>query len=369
MDFATLSERIATGRIGRTLSRLVPATAIWEREWDVCCVLDGCRLDLMCETAAAGHEALPGPEAVDSLWSVGSQSAEWMDRTFAPAYREEMARTAYVTGNPFSSQSCEHILVTSDDVLPLTDADFGVFHEAWRDDWVDDDISTIPPDSLTDAAIAIWRRREELGIDRVLVHYMQPHAPFRSEPGWFFGAADIEHWGQIDAGDEDAVDASAEEELDLEDLTPEEREALEAFAEADDDDDSMNDPWLRVRDGDLPFEAVWAAYRDNLEWVLDDVARLLENCDGRVAMTSDHGNALGEYGVWSHPPGTPVPALRRVPWVVREGADRGTCEPALPDAIREGGGTDDADASTGRGGDEPEEDDDVESRLEALGYR
>lgn len=116
----------------------------------------------------------------------------------------------------------------------------------------------------------------------------------------------------------------------------------------------MNDPWLRVRDGDLAFEAVWRAYRDNLEWVVDDVARVLENCDGRVAMTSDHGNALGEFGVWSHPPGTPVPALRRVPWVVREGRDLGTCDPALPDPIRDGRRT---------------EGDDVESRLGALGYR
>ncbi|QLK24875.1 hypothetical protein HYG81_12230 [Natrinema zhouii] len=356
MDFATVSERIATGRIGHAVSRLVPATPIWEREWDVCCVLDGCRLDLMREAAAAGHDALPAPDAVDSLWSVGSQSAEWMDHTFAPQYREEMARTAYVTGNPFSSQSCEHISVTSDDVLPLEADDFAVLHEAWRDEWVDDDISTIPPKPLTDAAIAIWRNREELGVDRVLVHYMQPHAPFRSQPEWFFGSADIEHWGQFASGGDD-------EDVDLADLEPAEREALEALAEAeaeaeDDETDSMNDPWMRLRDGDFSFDAVWAAYRDNLEWALDDLTRLTENCDGTVAMTSDHGNALGEFGVWSHPPGTPVPALRRVPWVVREGQDRGTSDPALPEGIREG--ADDAD-----GGDGAE----IESRLEALGYR
>ncbi|MDS0473411.1 hypothetical protein [Natrinema sp. 1APR25-10V2] len=357
MDFATVSEKIATGRLGGALSRLLPATPVWEREWDLCCILDGCRLDLMREVAAAGHDALPGPEGVDSLWSVGSQSAEWMDRTFGPEHRAEMARTAYVTGNPFSSQSCEHILVTSDEVLPLSGDDFGVFHEAWRDEWVDDEISTIPPESLTDAAIAVWREREALDIDRVLVHYMQPHAPFRSRPGWFFGSADIEHWGQFTDGD------GEDEDIELADLSPEEREALEALAEAeaaDDSDDSMNDPWLRVRDGDLSFEAVWGAYRDNLEWVLDDVTRLLENCDGRVAMTSDHGNGIGEFGVWSHPPGTPVPAVRRVPWVVREGRDRRTCEPGLPDAIGEGA----------TGSDESATDDDaIDSRLEALGYK
>ncbi|WP_254527993.1 hypothetical protein [Natrinema gelatinilyticum] len=351
MDFATLPEKIATGRLGVALSRFLPATPIWEREWDVCCVLDGCRLDLMREVAAAGHDALPEPERVGSLWSVGSQSAEWMDRTFSPAYREVMSRTAYVTGNPFSSQPCEHLLVTSDDVLPLTSDDFAVFHEAWRDDWVDDDISTIPPESLTDAVIAIWREREELNVDRIIVHYMQPHAPFRSRAEWFFGSADIEHWGQFTDGDGDQDD------LDLADLSPEEREALEAIAEAEaeaeDDGNSMNDPWLRLRDGDLSFDAVWGAYRDNLEWVLDDVSRLLANCDGTVAMTSDHGNGLGEFGVWSHPPGAPIPALRRVPWVVREGRNRDTCDPALPNAIRE----------------ERTTTDDVGSRLEALGYR
>ncbi|ELZ11252.1 hypothetical protein C478_12605 [Natrinema thermotolerans DSM 11552] len=351
MDLTRLTESIATGRVGHAISRLVPSTAVWEREWDVCCVLDGCRYDLMRETAAAGHELLPGPEGVGSLWSVGSQSAEWMDRTFAPEHRERMARTAYVTGNPFSSQPCDHILVTSDEVLPLSADDFGVLHEAWRDEWVDDDISTIPPAPLTDAAIAVWRARERLGIDRVLVHYMQPHAPFRSQPDWFFGSADIEHWGQFVEADDD------DEEFDPESLTAEEREALEAFAEADDDDDSMNDPWLRVREGDLSREAVWAAYRDNLEWVLDDLTRLWENCDGRLALTSDHGNGLGEFGVWSHPPGTPVPAVRRVPWVVREGRDRETCDPALPAGIREG------DSAAG------DDDGEIESRLEALGYR
>lgn len=363
MDFATLSGEIATGRIGHALSRLVPATPIWEREWDICCVLDGCRLDLMREAAAAGHETLPGPDSVGSLWSVGSQSAEWMDRTFAPEHREAMARTAYVTGNPFSSQSCEHILVTSDEVLPLEADDFGVFHEAWRENWVDDDISTIPPEPLTDAAIAIWRNRAELDIDRVLVHYMQPHAPFRSQPGWFFGSADIEHWGQFTDGEDD-------DEIDLADLEPAEREALEALAEAeaesdDDETDSMNDPWMRLRDGDFSFEAVWDAYRDNLEWVLDDLARLLSNCDGRVAMTSDHGNGLGEYGVWSHPPGTPVPALRRVPWAVRDGQDVWTCDPGLPDGIRDGRGT----GAGGPAGGEESGEDEIESRLEALGYR
>jgi len=124
----------------------------------------------------------------------------------------------------------------------------------------------------------------------------------------------------------------------------------------------MNDPWMRLRDGDFSFDAVWTAYRDNLEWALDDVARLLANCDGRIAMTSDHGNGLGEFGVWSHPPGTPVPALRRVPWVVREGQDQETCDPHFPREFARARRA----ARTMRTAGIARE---IESRLEALGYR
>jgi hypothetical protein len=358
MDLGSLVGRVVTSRLGHGVSRLVGGTSIWERDWDVCCVLDGCRLDLMSEVAAEGHSALPPAEGVDSLWSVGSQSAEWMDETFGPEHREELARTAYVTGNPFSAQSCEHIRVTSGEVLPLSEDDLGVLYEAWRDEWVDGEVSTIPPAPLTDAAIAIWRRREELGVDRVLVHYMQPHAPFRSRPDWFIGTADREGWGQLDDDDDESGEDA------LSELSPEELATLERLAEAEREDDGIKDPWTRLRDGDLPRDEFWTAYRDNLRWVLDDVDRLLENCDGRVALTSDHGNGAGEWGVWSHPPGTPVPALRRVPWVVREGTDRGTCEPDLPAAIAEGGPeheTAERENAT--------VDSHVEDRLADLGYR
>jgi len=344
---AGLLETIATGSIRQWVARRLPATPLWADEWDVCCVLDGCRVDLMREVARDGHEALPSPEAVETRWSVGSQSAEWMDRTFGQRYHEEMARTAYLTGNPFTSQPADHILVTSGEVLPLDADAFGLLYEAWRDEWVDDEISTIPPEALTDAAIAMWRRREALDIDRVLVHYMQPHAPFRSRPDLFLGTADVESWGVLED------DNDGKEELDREAIPDEDLEIIDQLSG---EDDIVKDVWTRVRDGEIPRSEVWAAYRDNLQWVLDDLTRLLANCDGRITFTSDHGNAAGEFGVWSHPPGTPLPVLRRVPWVDQQGADRGTADPVLPERIR----TADPD---------PEGSDDVDARLAALGYR
>lgn len=358
MSGRRLLGRVVTSRLGQAVSRLCPGTPIWDREWDICCVLDGCRVDLMREVAGE-HRAVP-EGAVESVWSVGSQSAEWMDETFGPDHREELARTAYVTGNPFTAQSADHVLVTSGETLPLSGGEWGLLYEAWREEWVDDGISTIPPEPLTDAALAVWNRRAELGVDRVLVHYMQPHAPFRSRPEWFLGTADIESWGQIREPGENGDDSESQaaETAALTDLSTEELAELERLSEAE--ADGIKDPWTRLRDGELDREKFWAAYRDNLQWVLDDVARLLEGTVARVALTSDHGNAAGEWGVWSHPPGVPVPALRKVPWVSRRGTGERDPDPALPETI--------AGESAGR---KPPNHsaDEVEQRLADLGYR
>lgn len=352
LDAAIRRIRERGGRaLGRAADRVIDGTPIWEHDWDVLCVLDGCRVDLMREVACDGHPLLPAPEDVSATWSVGSQSAEWMAYTFDPSYAEVVSETGYITGNPFSAQSCDHMACVSGNVLPLQAEDFGFLYELWREEWQHGAISTIPPEPLTNAAIGTWRARRALDIDRIVVHYMQPHAPFRSRPDWFLGEPDLEGWGQV--GDENG-DLEA-----LADLDPAEADALEAFAEAD--GDGITDPWTRLRDGELPRDEFWAAYRDNLEWVLDSVATLAENCDGTVALTSDHGNAAGEWGVWSHPPGLVVPALRRVPWVALDGRDTESRSPGPPPRSPP--------TETRDAGEPPPVEPAVEERLADLGYQ
>jgi hypothetical protein len=56
-----------------------------------------------------------------------------------------------------------------------------------------------------------------------------------------------------------------------------------------------------VRSGDLSLDTVAAAYRDNFEWALaDGVADLLPDLNGRVVVTADHGECLGDCGQWFH---------------------------------------------------------------------
>ncbi|MCD6369387.1 MAG: hypothetical protein J7L38_06295 [Thermoproteales archaeon] len=80
-------------------------------------------------------------------------------------------------------------------------------------------------------------------------------------------------------------------------------------------------PWeYIVRSGRVSREYLIKAYRDNLILVLKSCKKLLKNLDfkGRCVITSDHGEALGEAGVYLHPAPHPelnLPEQRIVPWL------------------------------------------------------
>ena len=103
-----------------------------------------------------------------------------------------------------------------------------------------------------------------------------------------------------------------------------------------------------LRKGKIDRERYWSAYRDNLRAVLDDVELLLSNLDAEtVVLTADHGDALGEWGIYDHPVGCLHPAVSKVPWVETTAEDTGDYEPS---DVREGDETS------------------VEDRLRSLGY-
>jgi hypothetical protein len=146
-------------------------------------------------------------------------------------------------------------------------------------------IDTVPPRSVTDVGIDTWRSRKELDLDRIVLHYMQPHVPFRSQPNWF---SDFQGEGKFGSS-----------------------------------------VWWRLCDKSIPFDSFWKAYADNLRWVLEDLDLLMKSVDGTIRVTADHGNAAGERGIYGHPAGVPVPAIREVPWFSIGADDTGEYEPKM----------------------------------------
>lgn len=251
-----------------------PGTNIFERDWDVLLVLDGCRTDAMAEVAAE-YDFLDTPGVHRSP---GSASYQWMERTFTDEYADEMQRTAHVTANPFSADFC-------------TPEEWAVLDEVWRDGW-DDDVGIVPARTVTDRAIHAARSHGE-DFDRLLVHYMQPHFPSVPEP--MGSGAELEDWR-----------------------------------------DGREMAWQGLRRGRFTEAEVWNAYIENLRYVLDDVDLLLENLDAeRVVLTADHGNAKGEWGIYGHP-NIPMDVLREVPWYVTSATDDETYTPDVtPDSTED----------------------------------
>lgn len=239
--------------------------SIYEEEWDLLVVLDGCRYDLFTEIDEE-YEFLSDSQP---RYSPASSSSEWLEANFDSRYGDEIAETAYVTGNPFTQEVFDG-------------PEFGTLDEVWRYAW-DQSQGTIPPRPLTDRAIRLARAESP---QRCLVHYMQPHFPALSNP---------ELGGQIDR--EQNV--------------------------------WINSVWDQLEDGTLERDTLWEAYRQNLRDVLDEVKLLLDNVDAeRVVITADHGNGFGEDGIYGHPGGTVHDVLRKVPWVRTSARDSGSHEPA-----------------------------------------
>jgi hypothetical protein len=245
--------------------RLDYGTNVFEREWDVLVVLDACRADLL-QSVAAGGDLLG---EVQTVRSVGSSSSEWLENTFEG--HSETGQTVMVTGNTWTDR--------------YLDADaFAALDEVWKYAW-DDELGTVPAGAVTDRAIAMSRERDP---DRLVVHYMQPHHPFVADPL---------------TGDEGMARTS--------------------------DHSSGANPWVLLRRGELTTERVWEAYEATLRGVLPEVETLVANVEGRVAVTADHGNLFGEWGLYGHPMQTPVPALLAVPWAETTGEGRDDHDPAL----------------------------------------
>lgn len=300
---------------------------IWEDDWDICIVADACRWDLWKEVTSPDPDWPHEPRQWG--WSVGSCSPEWYGHTFTPDALPDDETIGVVTANPFAAKPAERMPHLLQDATPVHEniayCDY-VFEESWGCEVHGGYLDVTHPGVVTDHAYAAWTSQD---LDRLVVHYMQPHIPFRAQPEWFGQRENLDHFGEMTSRPDGHPYATEGKEI-----------------------------WKRVRDGEKDRDAVWTAYCDNLVWALEHIDRLRAAVDVDLLLTSDHGNGIGEWGIWSHPPGIETPHLRKVPWVHVAGQGRGRLEQTTV-----------ADADVDWSIDSPDDNLSVDDRLEALGYR
>lgn len=239
-------------------------TSIWDKDWDLLIVLDACRPEWM----MAVEDDYRFINDVGTVYSVGSHSKEWISNTFGEQYSSELRDTIYITGNHYADG--------------LGDSELAAFVTAHNyGSWAYDSASP-PANVVTDLAVHTARNTDW---ERCIVHYMQPHKPFISRTG-DRGEISVQKWSL-------------------------------AYR-----------PYQKYLRGEITKEELINGFISNLEYVLDEVKLLLSNIDANTTvLTSDHGQALGESGLWDHTIGVKHPAMRQVPWVETTASDEGTLDP------------------------------------------
>jgi len=258
-----------------TISKRKPwGINIFQRDWDLLVVLDACRVDAMREVA----DEYLYIDDVDSIRSVGSTSFEWLPLTFQRRYAEEIRKTAYVSGNPYLTPVFEEKKEPPvNQPIPFGPKEYSVvdpedfaFLDEVRKYGVDDEKKCVLPRTMTDRAVDVAR---SIDPDRLIVHYMQPHEPHIGEEKGLGGHV-----------------------------------------------------FNSLRKG----EEAWESYLENLHLVLDELEVLLNNVDAEKAViSSDHGEAFGEFGFYAHQIGCPLSGVRKVPWIETTATDEQTYVPEL----------------------------------------
>lgn len=258
-----------------------------EKDWDYLLVLDACRYDYF--------EKLYGDYFKGNLRKVrspGSETSEWARKVFTEEYEDAV----YVSGNPRINSK-----------VKVRDFDASKhFHkviDVWDWGW-DNDLGTVRPEVINRAAL---ETREESPEKRMIVQYMQPHAPYLSLGPLDYTADRDPSNHRLSSGGKGLRSFFGPIFRDI--LGPRITRRVRAFLGL-----SPVGP-LEAALREIGVDELVELYRDNVRAGLRYAAILSEELSGKVILTADHGELLGEEGYFAHPREKDITELREVPWL------------------------------------------------------
>jgi len=272
-------------------------TNLMEEKWDYLIILDACRYDYFQKVFG---NYLRG--TLRKARSPASATSEWLKKTFTRRYDD----VVYVSANPYINSR-------GVDVVGFDARDY--FHkivDVWDFGW-NEAVGTVPPEEVNAAAITATLTHPN---KRLIIHYLQPHAPYISlanhapesvlspdklRSGVFLLRNPvIRHFWKILSGEsrflEDALVNKVVWKISrlfgpLPSLP-------------------MNDA-LRL----VGRKGLLRAYEANVRIVLTHVAKLVDRLQGKIVVTSDHGELLGEKNEYYHRPQHYISPLIDVPYL------------------------------------------------------
>lgn len=224
-------------------------------DWDYLIILDACRYDIFKDLVS---KFLPKGKLEKKI-SEGSTTIEWLKKNFNEYYPD----TIYVSANPYISDIGD---------FKASDYFFKV-EKVWDYGW-DENLQTVPPERVTKAALKSSRKHPD---KKMIIHYIQPHAPY--------------------IGDKKIVG--------------------DKFSLRWNDEDPRIAPWGVIGeaiDVGIDLQEIKDAYKENLKLVLKECNNIVRELEGRIIISADHGELLGEKFLLGHPGGIYIKELVEVPW-------------------------------------------------------
>lgn len=285
------------------------------RDWDNLILLDACRADYL-------RREFDGRYDVEEVVLDSSTSGGYVDTYMSG---ESFPDTVYVSANPFVSRVPPG---TFADVLTTFDTEET---NEFQMSLVEDVGRSWSPERVLELAKEAHERYPE---KRLLVHFMQPHAPYFGERADELRRRLNDDGIRFWAWDDDLTRADKDEA------------------------DVLSNLLYAAKEGYITAEELQECYAENLSYVLEYAFELAEHLDGRTVFSSDHGEKVGDvrtlrrHSRFGHGNDIYRDELRVVPWVtVKEGPRRTIT------------------AATGVSNEQAIEASDLDEQLRSLGYK
>lgn len=295
-EFKRLSNSGRPKNINRILNRRLYQNEyrhqfdVMTADWDNLIILDGFRYDYF-----ERYNDLEGD--LTPIISQGSHSTEFQEKTFVG---KQLHDTIYITSNPHSPR------LIGSDIFYLMES---VYNE---------DTDSRPrehyPDRVVEMALPLI---EEYPNKRHIIHLMQPNVPFLGPTAESIRDRLFEEEDIVFVGMEPA---NLPKSYSPRDKVGELKEACEK--------------------GYISEKELKESYQENVQIALDYTKQLLNELEGKTAITADHGDMLGEplpplnFKHFSHKRELYVDELRKVPWLVIQSDERRDIHPDSPQEDR-----------------------------------
>jgi len=276
-------------------------TLIWNTNWKYLIILDACRYDYF-EKVYKDYGTLRSGKLKRAI-SPGSSTTEWLEAIFQG---RECKYVIYISANPYVNS--KGLPYRGFNPKPIISRFYRVI-DVWDWGW-NEELSTVHPKEVNKAVLITKRLYPD---KRLIIHYIQPHFPYLSLAQEGIKIAELRIYrerGPTATRFIDKVRGFIRWKIFLKLMG--DRGLKLAFK-------LVGKPleYNELIAHKLGMEGLRRAYEENLKLVLSYVDKLVPHLKGKglVIITADHGELLGERGLFDHPERVRVPELVEVPWL------------------------------------------------------